>query len=104
MASSLFQGQNQTSQINPQVISQAKSMMKNMNQMKGIMSMLSGKGMNPEQGATAIATATAIGDIVSLPISALVRLNCDCDTANLTIVIGGQAVTAQNLAVVVEKI
>ena len=48
MASSLFQGQNQTSQINPQVISQAKSMMKNMNQVKVIMSMLSGKGMNPE--------------------------------------------------------
>ena len=49
MASSLFPGQNQTSQINPQVISQAKSMMKNMNQMRGIMSMISGKGMNPEQ-------------------------------------------------------
>lgn len=57
----------------------------------------------PVQGATASATA-AIGDIVTLPISALVRLNCDCDTANLTIVIGGQAVTAQNLAFVVEKI
>lgn len=27
-----------------------------------------------------------------------------CDTANLTIVIGGQVVTAQNLAFVVEKI
>ena len=50
-----------------------------------------------------IATATAAGDIVTLPISALVRLNCDCDTANLTIVIGGQVVTAQNLALVVEK-
>lgn len=58
----------------------------------------------PVQGATASATATAIGDIVALPISALVRLNCDCDTANLTIVIGGQAVTTQNLAFVVEKI
>lgn len=58
----------------------------------------------PVTGATASATATAIGDIVALPISALVRLNCDCDTANLTIVIGGQAVTAQNLAFVVEKI
>lgn len=55
------------------------------------------------QGATALATATAAGDIVTLPISALVRLNCDCDTANLTIVIGGQVVTAQNLAFVVEK-
>lgn len=58
----------------------------------------------PVQGATALATATAIGDIVTLPITALVRLNCDCDTANLTIVISGQAVTAQNLALVVEKI
>lgn len=58
----------------------------------------------PVQGATATATATAIGDVVTLPITALVRLNCNYDTANLTIVIGGQAVTAQNLAFVVEKI
>lgn len=49
MASSLFRGQNQTSQISPQIISQAKSMMNNLNQVKGIMSLLSGKGMNPEQ-------------------------------------------------------
>lgn len=49
MASSLFRDQNQTSQISPQIISQAKSMMNNLNQVKGIMSMLSGKGMNPEQ-------------------------------------------------------
>ena len=54
MASSLFPGQNQTSQINPQIISQAKGMMKNMNQIKGIMSMLSGKGMNPEQAVRSI--------------------------------------------------
>ena len=55
MASSLFQGQNQISQqINPQIISQAKSMMKNMNQIRGIMGMLSGKGMNPEQAVRAI--------------------------------------------------
>ena len=54
MASSLFQGQNQTSQINPQVISQAKSMMNNMNQMRGIIGMLSGKGMNPEQAVRSI--------------------------------------------------
>ena len=54
MASSLFKGQNQTSQINPQIISQAKGMMKNMNQMRGIMSMLSGKGMNPEQAVRSI--------------------------------------------------
>lgn len=49
MASSLFQGQNQTSQINPQIINQAKAMMNNLNQVKGIMRMLNVKGMNPEQ-------------------------------------------------------
>lgn len=50
MASSLFQGQNQISQqINPQIINQAKAMMNNLNQVKGIMSMLNGKGLNPEQ-------------------------------------------------------
>ena len=54
MASSLFPGQNQTSQINPQIISQAKSIMKNMNQMRGIIGMLSGKGMNPEQAVRSI--------------------------------------------------
>lgn len=54
MASSLFPGQNQTSQINPKVISQAKSIMKNMNQMRGIMGMLIGKGMNPEQAVRSI--------------------------------------------------
>ena len=54
MASSLFRGQNQTSQINPQIISQAKSIMNNLNQVKGIMGMLSGKGMNPEQAVRSI--------------------------------------------------
>ena len=55
MASSLFRGQNQTSQqINPQIISQAKSMMNNLNQVRGIMGMLSEKGMNPEQAVRSI--------------------------------------------------
>ena len=55
MVSSLFRGQNQTSQqINPQIINQAKSMMNNLNQVKGIMGMLSGKGMNPEQAVRSI--------------------------------------------------
>lgn len=54
MASSLFTGQNQTSQINPQVISRARSIMNNMNQMRGIMGMLNGKGMNAEQAVRSI--------------------------------------------------
>lgn len=55
MASSLFHGQNQTSQqISPQIISQAKSLMGNMNQIRGIMGMLNCKGMNPEQAVRSI--------------------------------------------------
>ena len=54
MASSLFQGQNQTSQINPQIINQAKAMMNNAGQMKQIMEMLGGKGMNAEQAVRSI--------------------------------------------------
>lgn len=51
MASSLFQGQNQTSthQINPQIISQAKAMMNNVGQIQQLLGMLGGKGLNPEQ-------------------------------------------------------
>lgn len=58
----------------------------------------------PLLGATATATASAIGDVVALPISALVRLGCNCDTSNLTIVISGQATTSNNLSIVVEKV
>ena len=53
MASSLFSG-NQPQAINPQIISQAKSMMRNLNQVRGIIGMLSGKGMNPEQAVRSI--------------------------------------------------
>lgn len=40
--------------INPQIINQAKSMMNNMNQVKGILGMLNGKGMNAEQAVRSI--------------------------------------------------
>lgn len=60
MASSLFQGQNQTSQINPQIINQAKAMMNNMNQVRGILGMLNGKGMNPEQAVRSICQQSGI--------------------------------------------
>lgn len=50
MASSLFPSQNNPlSQINNSVLNQAKSIMNNMSQIKGIMNMLNGKGMNAEQ-------------------------------------------------------
>ena len=54
MASSLFREQHPTSQINPQIINQAKAMMGNLNQVRGIIGMLNGKGMNPEQAVRSI--------------------------------------------------
>ena len=55
MGSSLFKEQkNPQNNINQNVINQAKNMMNNLGQMNGIMSMLSGKGMNPEQAVRSI--------------------------------------------------
>ena len=50
MASSLFGNQNPMSNmINSQVINQAKSIMGDMQQIRGILGMLNGKGMSAEQ-------------------------------------------------------
>ena len=54
MPSSLFHGQNQPQSINPQIINQARAMMGNMRQIRGIMGMLSGKGMSAEQAVRSI--------------------------------------------------
>lgn len=55
MGSSLFQSQSQTIQgISPQIINQAKGMMNNIGQMKNIMGMLNGKGINAEQAVRSI--------------------------------------------------
>lgn len=53
----------------------------------------------------AISTVTAAADdIVTLPVSAIVRLNgCNAE-GTLTLVIGGQAVTTYNTALVAEKL
>ena len=61
------------------------------------------KDGNPVAGATTTATATAIGDVIALPITSIVRLTCNCQEAVLTIVISGQAVSTNNLAITVEK-
>lgn len=57
----------------------------------------------PIAGAIAIAQAAAVGDTVTLPITALVRLNCNCSESSLTVVMS-TAVTSQNLAFKVERI
>lgn len=61
------------------------------------------KDGSPVTGAVASVTVTAANQYVCLPISAMVRLNCNCDTSVLTIVMGGQTTTPFNLAVNVEK-
>lgn len=56
-------------------------------------------------GATATVTAKAAGDIVTLPISSMVKVFCCADDrANLTLVVTDQAVTTVNAAVVVQKV
>lgn len=62
------------------------------------------KDGSPIDGATSLVTASTSGDIVTLSMTGLVRLNCDCDTSNITIIMGGQVVTSQNLALVVTKL
>lgn len=54
----------------------------------------------------AISTVTAVaGNTVTLPISSIVRISCCGDArANLTLVIGGQAVSTNNAAVTVTKL
>ena len=51
MPSSLFnqQSQNQINQINPQILNKAKSIMNDANELKGVIDMLNGKGINAEQ-------------------------------------------------------
>lgn len=55
MGSSLFKEKtNLQNNINSNVIEQAKNIMKNIGQVNGIVSMLSQKGLNPEQAVRSI--------------------------------------------------
>lgn len=56
---------------------------------------------SPIAGAFASETASAIGDVVTLPLTAMVRLT-NCQTSNITVVVG-TASTSNNLALRVEK-
>ena len=55
-------------------------------------------------GATASATTGAAAENVTLPINALIRLQCCDSTSTLTFVLSGEASTLGNAAVVVEKL
>ena len=57
----------------------------------------------PVPGMNASQTVKAIGDTVTLGISGIVRVYCGKNSSTLTIVIGGQAVTGNNLAIDITK-
>lgn len=54
-------------------------------------------------GATATVTAAAVGEAVTLPITAMVRQFGNCAGATYTVVLSGAA-TVSNIAVTVDKI
>lgn len=58
---------------------------------------------NPISGATSSVTVGAVGDIVTLPLTALVRLSCDCSESTITVVVTGETPTSNNLAIEVVK-
>lgn len=55
-------------------------------------------------GASASATATGAGDVVMLPITAIVRNLTDCDSSLLALRLDGSAGQVTNVAVTVEKL
>lgn len=54
-------------------------------------------------GATATETAAAAG-IVNLSFPAMIRILCDCESANLSLQVTDSAVTTQNVGILVEKV
>ena len=56
----------------------------------------------PVNGATASGVAAAVGDLITLPVAALVRTQCA--PSLLTLVVGGTAAETANTAIVVEKV
>lgn len=56
-------------------------------------------------GAETTVTVGTVGDSISLPINALVRMTgCCCNTSALTLVVSGQSLTVTNVGIVVDKI
>ena len=55
-------------------------------------------------GATASGSVSTAANPTALPITAIVRNACDCDSSILSLVLSGQASTVQNVAVTVVKL
>ena len=58
----------------------------------------------PVTDATASGSVSTAANPTALPITAIVRNACDCDSSILSLVLSGQASTVQNVAVTVVKL
>lgn len=58
----------------------------------------------PLTGATASNSVSTAANPVALPITAIVRNACDCDSSILSLMLSGEASTVQNVAVSVVKL
>lgn len=70
----------------------------------GTVTVAMSKGGVPVSGATASSSVSTAANPTALPITALVRNACDCDSSALSFTLDGTASTVQNVAVTVVKL
>ena len=70
----------------------------------GTVTVAMSKGGVPVSGATASNSVSTAANSTALPITAIVRNACDCDSSALSFTLDGTASTVQNVAVTVVKI
>lgn len=58
----------------------------------------------PATGATATSSVSTAGNLTAIPITAIVRNACDCDSSILSFVLTGTDSTVSNVAVTVAKL
>lgn len=70
----------------------------------GTVTVAMSKGGVPVFGATASSSVSTAANPTALPITAIVRNACDCDSSALSFTLDGTASTVQNVAVTVVKL
>lgn len=70
----------------------------------GTVTVAMSKGGVPVSGATASSSVSTAANPTALPITAIVRNACDCDSSALSFTLDGTASTVQNVAVTVVKL
>lgn len=70
----------------------------------GTVTVAMSKGGVPVSGATASGSVSTAANPAALPITAIVRNACDCDSSILSFNLSGTASTVQNVAVTVVKL